>query len=208
MNKGAFNMNEKVEKLLAEHKMKSSIENDIYYYMVLDNAKLLSNETEFYPATKEEYDSYTYDNKNRKILKGSYFVKKRLPLDLTDEEFKAVESTFPSETLQLFKDKASGKHQKISISLDNDNIEVNSTAATFFTILGTLLWLVGLILAILTANISVTIGTYYTHTEQQFSFPLFMSTFIIYFISGCFSFCAAELFKTLQTIVYLLKIKK
>lgn len=194
-------MNERVEEYLANHEKKLDYEDDIYYYMVMKKAHLLKDEVDFYPCTKDEYDYAIHDDAYRKKQGDIYYVKKKLPLDLSDEEFKAVEATFPPEILQSFKDQAS------CIKTDEE-IDGNSTAATFFSVLAWILWIGGLIVAIVSANVTVTNQGYYsTYTESQFSFTVFMSAFIIYFISGCFAMCAAELFKKLQTIVNLLRRK-
>ena len=190
-------MHEKVEELLAKHEKKLNYEDDIYYYMVMKKAGLLSEESGFYPATKQEYDE-TISAEDKKIENNMYFVKKPFPLDLSAEETKAVESTLPDDLLQTYRLRASG----INIEKEADN---TSVAADFFTILAWLLWIGGLIISIVGALSTEEYGYYRTRTV--FNFLPFITSFITYIIYGCFALCAAELFKKIQTIINLLRIK-
>lgn len=88
-------------------------------------------------------------------------------------------------------------NDKVEVDVFNDEElkTYNRTfAQTFFTIISWVLWIGGFIFAGFSALVSV-------GSDTQFSFTVFISTFVIYFISGCFSFCVAELFKILQKIL-------
>ncbi len=192
-------MHEKVEAFLQKQAdEKARIENN-YHYRVMQYAGLMSDEKAMVEITREEYDRfYATDSANLTYNDGKYFQLKTIPIDIPDDEFKAIESSISQDKLNEFKLKASG------IDLEKDT-EGKSVAATFFSVISWLIWLGGLIIAITNAISTEQISYYRSNTS--FNFVIFITTFLTYFIYGCFAMCAAELFKKLQTIVNLLKRK-
>ena len=81
----------------------------------------------------------------------------------------------------------------------------SSFAVRFFTVIAWILWIGGLIISIAGA---ITTESSYYGSETKFSFLVFITSAFSYFIYGCIAYCAAELFKQLQTIVSLLKKKQ
>lgn len=61
-----------------------------------------------------------------------------------------------------------------------------------------ILWIGGLIIAILTANVDKYVGSY--STRIVFDWPLFIQTIILYGVSGAITMCAAELLENISII--------
>lgn len=190
-------MNEKVEAFLQKQTDDQARIESNYRYRVMEYAGLMSDEKDMVEITIEEYNRfYATDSANLKFDNGRYYQMKTVPIEISEEEFKAVEASLPHDKLEEFKLQASG------VDLEKDS-NGTSKAATFFTIIAWLLWIGGLIIAIAGALSTEEYGYYRTRTNLNFT--LFITAFLTYFIYGCFAMCAAELFKKLQTIVNLLK---
>ena len=192
-------MNEKVQAFIDQQEYLKKLQEQKYHYLVAEYAGLMKDEADFIEVTKEEYNEALYVNaSNAKSEDGKYFAKKRLPMDITDEEFASVEASISKEKLAEFK--------MLATQSKEEKEAAKSGSATFFKVIAWLLFIGGLIIAIAA---SVTTEEYgYYRTRTNFNFQMFLSVYITYFISGCFSLCAAELFKKLQTIVNLLKRKE
>lgn len=191
-------MQEKVQEFLLSQEQQQDINDEIYHYSVLQYAELLTDQYGNVPVTEQDY--LNTPEAERKIENGKFLARKRLPIEVTDEEFTAVEGAISKDVIAYLKHRTYD-----TIVVDTDQ---KSNAATFFTVLAWILWIGGLIIAIVGSNVTVQKGGYYSYTTTEFSFALFMSTFVIYLISGAFCLCAAELFKKLQTIVNLLRRKQ
>lgn len=189
-------MNEKVQSFIDQQDYLKKLQDQKYHYLIEEHAGLLTNEYDFFEATKEDYNEALYINaSNVKSEDGKYFVKKKVPLDITEEEFASVEASIPKEKISELKIQATQSKEEKEAA--------KSGSATFFKVIAWLLFIGGLIIAIAA---SVTTEEYgYYRTRTNFNFQTFLSVYVTYFISGCFSLCAAELFKKLQTIVNLLK---
>ena len=188
-------MQERVRAFITKRTSEERRIDDAYYYLVMKEADLLSDDREEIEVSKDYYNEYRYNYGEDRKENGKYYIKISKPLDVTDEEYDAILAAIPEE-----------KHKELELEaakMIKNSDEINdesSWAARFFTGLAILLWIGGLILAIGGANI----GDGY---RTRFDFATFMSIFVIYLISGSFALCAAELFKKLQTIVNLLKRK-
>lgn len=146
-----------------------------------------------------EYEYYNTPLSKRLFISDdengtSFRILKDAPIEVTDEEFAAIEKATETSETAFAQEK-----------------EQRSGAATFFLTLAWILWIGGLIVAIVTGNQKVphTSTSYYGRTTttytNEFSFTTFMTTFVSYVIYGAFCMAAAELFKKLQTIVNLLR---
>ena len=69
-----------------------------------------------------------------------------------------------------------------------------SFAAKFMKLIALVLWIGGLIVAIVTANVDT--GRYYA----EFFWGIFLQTAMIYALLGAFAWCIAELFENIQRI--------
>lgn len=72
-----------------------------------------------------------------------------------------------------------------------------SWAAKFLKVIAIILFIGGLIVSYTTANIEV-VGKYGSHNE--FRWEIFIETYLIYGLAGCFTLCACELFENIQRI--------
>lgn len=194
-------MNEKVQDFLDKSADKKNLQKQNYYYLVMSHAKLLTDTKQFVEVSSKEYLNYTsVDPASKKTIDGHFYISKYVPIEVTDEEFKAIEEAIDPDTLYNLKLQANG--------VDLEHGEGTSNAALFLIILGWVLIIGGIIVSYSAGNISTTeSGLYRTYTSTKFDFTVFISSFIVYLVSGAFCFCAAELFKKLQTIVNLLKRK-
>ena len=190
-------MNENVQAFLDERDADLDLQDRTYYYLVMKKAGLLSTEEDYIEVSEKEFKQVYTDPQNSKQKNGKYYIKRRLPLDVSDEEFQAIEAALPAETLNDLRLRSQG----VDVEIETES----SGAAKFFTVIAWLLFIGGLILALV---VSITEEQYgYYSTRTVFNFTTFISTFITYYIAGCFSLCAAELFKKLQAIVNLLRRK-
>ena len=192
-------MNEKVQAFLNKCNDQHELEEMNYRYLVMSHAGLLSDEFDFFQVSQKEYKQYSSSALATKEENGKYYVKKRVPIDISDEEFSFVEGAIPKDTLAEIRLK--------SIGTEANKEDENSGAAKFFTIIACILFIGGLILAIVSATSREWVpgyryGGYY---ETKFDFMVFITTLLTYFLYGCFSLCASELFKKLQTIVNILR---
>ena len=183
-------MQEKVAEFIQKHEDEQKQKEEKYRAEVISASGLISDEVDFVETTFAEYNTWHYNDSSMcKEEDGKYYVKKRLPIILTDEEFAALEKAMPSDKLAEIRAKIDG------ISIEKEG---KSWAGRFLTVIAVILWVGGLIISISGANVE-------NGWRKEFSFEIFMSIFIVYFISGCFALCGAELFKKLQEIVNLLK---
>lgn len=145
---------------------------------------------EYPEITEEEYKKIMfYDKAFIKEVDGVrlFYKKEKVPLEVTDEEYAAILATIPKEEERVEDEAAS------------------SGAATFFAAIAWIIWIGGLILAIALSVYEAEVRNYWSYTETKFSFSTFITTYITYFVYGCVSMCAAELFKKLQGILNTLK---
>lgn len=192
-------MNEKVQDFLDQQEHLQELHDQKYYYLIMQYANLMSNESDFIEVTKEEYNEVLLAAANdAKKEDGRYYIKKQLPLDITEEEFASVEASIPKEKLADLR--------VLAVQSQEDKEAEKSGSATFFTIIAWLLFIGGLIIAISTSLTTEEYGYY--SKRDNFNFALCVTSYLPFFISGCFSLCAAELFKKLQTIVNILRRKE
>ena len=196
-------MNLKVEEYLRNYKKQEKEqkeEKDAEYRTQVLIAAGLTEEAECECSEEEYYNTPLQLRKELAEEEDGYHFRilKQMPIEVTDEEFAAIEKTVTTEKM------------KVSDSQE----EQKSGSATFFAVLAWILWVGGLIVSIIVANQEVQhvstsyYGTTRITTTTEFSFTVFMSTFAIYLISGALCMAVSELFKKLQTIVNLLRRKQ
>ena len=192
---GMEHMNEKVQQFLKEQARQKKHQEQLYRDYVMRYANLLSDEEAMTEVTKYEY--YSNQNLKHAMSAGKYFLSKKIPLTVSDEEFAAIEASIPKEELDEFRLKASGGRKTIFR-------DESSTASTFFMIVALIFWIGGLILSLAGANVTVQSGW---REVQKFNFTVFITSFLTYFIYGCLAMCASELFDKLRKIINLLRSK-
>lgn len=161
-----------------------------YRKRVLRRAGLL--EEKIVEVDKSEYYSSEY-SRVEKDEDGTkhYFMMKNAPIDVSDEEFAAIEKTFSEKELA---DMKSG----LLPAQAGPAAEEKSAASSFFAGLGGAIIFIGFIIAIVAAMAV-------KESSDESAFMVFCTSFLTYLLAGCFCFCASELFKKLQTIVNLLR---
>ena len=188
-----------VDSYLARCKINETTEKQVYCYYVMEHANLMTDERDLVAVSEEEYYSHLFHLPKYSLYeKGKYYLRKTLPVEVTEEEFNAIEKTISEKDKAEIRMKATGEYFR-------ERSMGKSTAARFFTVIAVMLWVFGYFISKDSAYVSITKGSYYTYTTRQFDNSLFWSNYAIYVVSGCFSLCAAELFRKLQTIVNLLR---
>lgn len=139
----------------------------------------LFSEQEVEVSQTEYNEKGMYDNRYSTKMVDSqqkYFKLKKVPLDVTEEEYQAVAATIQPEK-EEFTEK-----------------EKSNWAVNFFIGLAWVAWIGGLLVAAFNSKSPDKWG------NMEFSFSLFLSNYVVYILAGCFSLCAAELFKKLHEI--------
>lgn len=159
--------NEEQQRLKEKQRRKVMIEAGLYTQQEVEVSQEEYNEKGLYDS---RYSLKTVDGVQK------YFKSKKIPLDVTEEEYQAVAATIKEE------------------KTDFTEKEKNNWAVTFFTCMAWIIWIGGLIIAVFTSKEPDRWG------DMEFSFPAFLANFAVYVIAGCISMCAAELFKKLHDI--------
>ena len=162
-----------------------------YRRKVIRAAGLLEDKEQ--EVDRDRYNYYdTHDRRIEKDEEGNdhYFIVTPQPIDVSDEEFAEIEKTFSAEELEPFRKNLS----------DEETDRPRSWAAGFCTGIAWLLFIGGFIVAIISAMAENVLTN-----NETFSFSVFLSTYAVYLIAGCFALCMRELFEQLQRIVNLLR---
>ena len=179
--KGESHMQEKVEAFLRKCQNAKNAETVSYRYKVLEYAGLLTDKMEFVEVTKAEYEDALKEQQGTNYGNdGKFYVFKKVPVEVSDEEFAAVEKEIPEKVLEKLKKKtASDKKEK-------------NKAVLIFMILACVMWAGGLILAIST-SVTATNVFYDSFRQYDFSFSVFLSTLLSYVPYGAVFFFLAVL---------------
>ena len=181
--KGATHMQEKVNDFLNRSKAEKNLEEQAYRYLVLKYAGLLNDESDYMEIGKAEYEREEKEGRaSVKEVNGKYYVYRKLPLKVTEEEFAAVEKEIPESVLNDFKQKTVEKGKK-----------EKNLAVTVFLVLTCVFWIGGLILALLGSFTATNVWNTYGYREYDFSFTVFLSSFIAYVPYGAVCFLFAVL---------------
>lgn len=181
-------MDPRVEQYLAEQEEKTKKRAQAYRAKVLKAAHLTNDmETE---CSLDEFEQAPEEARGVRVIDGEehYYRISKVPLDVTDEEFAAIEKTV---TL--------GKADEPEV------YNQRSGSSIFFMVLAYVLWIGGLIVSFISAYHHYDMQGYGSYTV--FSIEAFLSSYVICIIGGAFCAAASELFKKLQTIVNLLRSK-
>ncbi len=126
-------------------------------------------------TSSAEYPFYERD----KVDKKDKFYKK-VPIDVTDEEFEEIKKVCKTDTT------SSGNSA--------------NTVATVLIFFAVLIFIGGFITGSVLGNTEVTKGTYYTYTKTEFSFAIALTYWSISLISGMLLIAFAEIIKLLTAI--------
>ncbi len=190
-------MNPRVSEYLKSCETQKEAENRRYREKVLRLAGLI--DTIEVECSEDEYYEAPQSNCawSEKREDGWHFViQKQVPIEVTDEEFAAIEKTIRQQDLQ-----------------NTAETEERSGAASFFMILAWFIWIGGLIAAVVMAfqKVPHTSTDYFSRAittyTTEFSVTVFLIVFAACIVSGAVCRAASELFRQLQTSVNLLRRK-
>ena len=88
----------------------------------------------------------------------------------------------------------------LKLSITPDHSGNTGIASSFMKAIAWILWIGGLILAIVSSRTEVVKGTYYQYTETIFVWLTFFTISIQYALLGGFAWCMSELFENISTI--------
>ena len=187
-NKGAIRMQEKVESFLSKCEHEKKLANEKYRWLVQEYAGLLNEEEGYVEVSKEDWEKYkNTESLPTQYVHGKYYVTKKLPIKMTDEEFAAVEKAIPEKVLKGLKQETTGTNK------DKDWPYI------ILLTIACLIWTAGLIISI-SASV-ITSG--YFNTSSSFSFINFLAGLIPYLLYGAICFFLAEVCKKARKVIKL-----
>ena len=182
-------MQDKVREYLNDCEHQKELAEARYRYRVLEYAGLLESKKDYIEVTREEYEYYkATDNNLTKYSDWKYYVLKKLPVEMSEEEFAAVEKQIPESVLTKLKQSSPIPTAKLIEKKEKDWVVILLTVAAGIITLG------GLILAIMAGRLPT---NYYINDVQQinFSFSVFLSTLLPYILYGTICLFLAEVCK-------------
>ncbi len=200
-------MDPRVSEYLQSFEAKKAEEDKLYRESVMRKAGLM--ETFEVECSESEFIKAPYEDRLKAEKQGDewrFILRRQVPIQVTDDEFASIEKIVklqePKET-----PKPVNEQRPSCYSAPEDT---DSGAAAFFKVLAWIVWIGGLIFAVVTAFQQVpntSSYSYRTTYRAEFSFTLFLTTLSTYAIYGAVCMAASELFRQLQTIVNLLRRK-
>ena len=185
-NKGAIRMQEKVESFLSKCEHEKKLANEKYRWLVQEYAGLLNEEEGYVEVSKEDWEKYkNTESLPTQYVHGKYYVTKKLPIRMTEEEFAAVEKAIPEKVLKGLKQETTGTNK------DKD------WSYIILLTIACLIWTAGLIISI-SASV-ITSG--YFNTSSSFSFINFLAGLIPYLLYGAICFFLAEVCKKARKVI-------
>lgn len=191
----AFSMAEVVSKFINENK-------EQLHQELLKELNIFEDSKEFAPEeyTKDQAEAFDYIWSETVDGKKRYYKITKTTPEITDEEY--------SQLLAIAKHRRGQSPQASEpVSYKTKALQASGECfgAKFLKAMAAILWIGGLILAIVVSNETVTRieeGYYSSRavTEKQFNWQTFFSTLILYFTAGAFSYCMSELMKNVQII--------
>ena len=182
-------MQDKVREYLNSCEHQKELAESRYRYRVLEYAGLLESKKDYVEVTREEYNYYlATDRSVTRYSDWKYYILKKLPVEMSDEEFAAVEKQIPDSILAKLKQDEPIPTAKLVEKKDRDWVVILLTAAAGVITLG------GLILAIIS---SIAPTNWYIDDKMQygFSFSGFLSIFLPYVLYGAICLFLAEVCK-------------
>lgn len=181
-------MQEKVESFLSKCEHEKKLANEKYRWLVQEYAGLLNEEEGYVEVSKEDWEKYkNTESLPTQYVHGKYYVTKKLPIKMTDEEFAAVEKAIPEKVLKGLKQETTGTNK------DKDWPYI------ILLTIACLIWTAGLIISI-SASV-ITSG--YFNTSSSFSFINFLAGLIPYLLYGAICFFLAEVCKKARKVIKL-----
>ena len=182
-------MQEKVESFLNKCEHEKKLAREKYCWLVQEYAGLLNEEEGYVEVSKEDWERFkNSESRPVQYANGKYYVTKKLPIKMTDEEYAAVEKEIPEKVLNGMK---------------RESTDTNKDKDWPYIILLTvacLIWAAGLIISI---SASPLFSGLYTKELSGFSFITFFGTLVPYLLYGAICFFLAEVCKKARKVIKL-----
>lgn len=179
-------MQEKVESFLNKCEHEKKLAREKYCWLVQEYAGLLNDEEGYVEVSKEDWERFkNSESRPVQYANGKYYVTKKLPIKMTDEEFAAVEKEIPEKVLNGMK---------------RESTDTNKDKDWPYIILLTvacLIWAAGLIISVSAS----TITSGYLNAPSSFSFITFLGALIPYLLYGAICFFLAEVCKKARKVI-------
>lgn len=179
-------MQEKVESFLNKCEHEKKLAREKYCWLVQEYAGLLDEEEGYVEVSKEDWER-SKNSESQPVLYANkkYYVTKKLPIKMTDEEFAAVEKAIPEKVLKGLKQETTGTNK------DKDWPYI------ILLTIACLIWAVGLIISVSAS----TITSDYLNAPSSFSFITFLGALIPYLLYGSICFFLAEVCKKARKVI-------
>ena len=179
-------MQEKVESFLNKCEHEKKLAREKYCWLVQEYAGLLNDEGGYVEVSKEDWERFkNSESRPVQYANGKYYVTKKLPIKMTDEEYAAVEKEIPEKVLKGLKQETTGTNK------DKDWPYI------ILLTIACLVWAVGLIISVSAS----TITSGYLNAPSSFSFITFLGALIPYLLYGSICFFLAEVCKKARKVI-------
>ena len=179
-------MQEKVESFLSKCEHEKKLAREKYCWLVQEYAGLLNEEEGYVEVSKEDWERFkNSESRPVQYANGKYYVTKKLPIKMTDEEYAAVEKEIPEKVLKGLKQETTGTNK------DKDWPYI------ILLTIACLIWAVGLIISVSAS----TITSDYLNAPSSFSFITFLGALIPYLLYGSICFFLAEVCKKARKVI-------
>ena len=179
-------MQEKVESFLNKCEHEKKLAREKYCWLVQEYAGLLNDEEGYVEVSKEDWERFkNSESRPVQYANGKYYVTKKLPIKMTDEEYAAVEKEIPEKVLKGLKQETTGTNK------DKDWPYI------ILLTIACLIWAVGLIISISAS----TITSDYLKAPSSFSFITVLGALIPYLLYGAICFFLAEVCKKARKVI-------
>lgn len=173
---------------------------------ILDSLGLYELEKEYAAKGTTEFGArssgYTQVEKIDGITYWYKLTKKKYP-EVTDKEFEQLKmiAAKKANIRQTGKttEKGADKNTLLKFRAEAQDKSSDSFAASFMKANAWIIWIGGLMVAIL-ASFTEIETRYYPYTETTFSWKMFLAIAFVFYIAGCPFMCLAELFGNVESI--------
>ncbi len=149
------------------------------------------------------------------LVDGQYkfYRQKKIFFEISDEEYEKICALEQAKAALKSKEEAAPAlapmaktiKQPEEYKIESDPPASAGYGAKYLKVLSWMIWIGGLGLAILTANVEEVFGTYYTYTETVFHWEIFFETLATYAVMGSLTMCASEMLDNINSIAWSVK---